>query len=382
MSKRVKAILITAIVIVGVAAIFLIAIFGATFANINSCISEQHKRLENLRALYENGTFSRVDEHKFCDFDLDKAVNGDIKLVDVQFLGTHNSYKREKSPLEKFYGKFSRDLAEGNYAFETPTDQLNAGIRSMEFDLYCKTDKDRVTFHSFHIGYADMSSNAFDFAACLDEINLWSVNNPNHLPVTVIIELKERGEMFPYKTVGKEQLGQLDALIKDRISNLYTPSQAFAGYENLNEMRAYDDSPTLKETMGKVLFILHRGEQTENYIRMDETYQMQSMFPSGYFWFDNVVGKHQFVIINNHGYYEGTIEECGGRKNGYFFRIMLDSVTTAKPSMDDVLGAIATGANICSTNRPPRLSVFEGYESVYFAPDGKTVKLVDGVNLQ
>lgn len=380
MAKGLKAFLVFCIVLVCVAAAVVTAFFAATFAGVNADVKAQRRRLERLRAAYESGDYICADEQKFCDFNLESALQQNIKLIDLQFLATHNSYKKEKTDLEKFYAKFSEGLKSGNYSYEPLTDQLNAGIRSLEYDLFYREHKDGVSFHSFHIGYADMSSNAFDFAACLEELDLWSRHNPNHLPVTVILELKERGGAYPYKTVAKKQLGALDALLKEKISDLYAPSKALKGYADLNDMRAVEDSPSLKETMGKIIFILHRGSLTEDYVNMDEGFKTQAMFPSAYSWRDKAVGKQSFVIINNHGVDEGSIDENGGRKNKYLFRVMIDDETNPNPSLNDVLRVVASDATICSTNRPPRLNPLNGYECVAFSSDGKTVKLVQDVN--
>lgn len=376
LSRPFKVALLIAGVFVAIAGIFLIAIFSTVFADVNRSVKQQSERLEGLKAMYSEGGFTRVNEQNFCDFDLNLALQNDLKLIDLQFLGTHNSYKKEKSALEKMFAAFSKDLRQGNYAFETPTDQLNAGIRSFEFDLFCRQRKNGVTFHSFHIGYADMSSNAFDFKTCLEEINLWSVNNPNHLPITIILELKEKGGAYPYSTIERQHLADLDKLIKAEMSTLYTPAQAFEGYDNLNEMRACWDSPSLKETMGKVLFILHPTKLMQDYISLDTSFCTQAMFPAAYFWWDKAVGLNSFVIINNHGAAEGSIDENGGRKNGYLFRIMLEDSINGNAMSQQIESAIATGATICSTNLPPLLKPKDGYISVSFAENGKTVRLV------
>ena len=367
--------------VVGAFCLIIVSFFAATFAAVNKSVDIQQKRLEHLRTSYQSGNFKAVEESDFCDFDLSKALEKDVKLIDLQFLATHNSYKKEKTVLEKFYAKFSKGLSECNYYFESLTDQLNAGIRSFEYDLFYRQRKSSVSFHSFHIGYADMSSNAFDFSACLEELDLWSQNNPNHLPITVILELKENGGAYPYKTITKNQLSDLDKLIKDKIKNLYTPSQAMKGYTNLNDMRANEASPSLKETMGKVLFILHPGKLTKDYVALDKTYKTQAMFPSAYFWWDKAVGANSFVIINNHGVSESSIDENGGRKNKYLFRIMIDSAACPMPDMDEILSAIATGATICSTNKPPRFNGTEQNISILFAPYNRTVRLVEDVVL-
>ncbi len=375
MKKVAKILLVSIIAFVFAVAIVAVSFVGAIFSNVDKCTKEQFKRLNLLNKTYVSGDYTPVCEQNFCDFDLQQTIDNGAKLIDLQFIATHNSYKKEKSNTEKLFSKFSTELKNGNYAFENITDQLNVGIRSFEFDIFCKRKRNGVSFHSFHIGGLDMSSNAFDFSACLEEINLWSKSNPNHLPITIIIELKERGGMYPYVPVEARDIEDFDALLKNKITNLYTPAQAFEGYKNLNEMRAVEDSPTLAETMSKVLFILHRGNLTEDYIKLDEGYKSQAMFPSGFYWWDEAVGEHQFVIINNHGYFEHSTEENGGRKHGYLFRIMLDDESRYIPNQENINQALLTGATICSTNRPPRLNNIEGYSSITFAPNGKTVRL-------
>lgn len=377
--KGAKIILISMIALVFAVAVVAVSFVVAIFANVDKCAKGQYKRLDLLNKTYVSGEYEPVQEQDFCDFDLQSAIDGGAKLIDLQFLATHNSYKKEKSSTEKLFSKFSKELDGGNYYFENITDQLNVGIRSFEFDIFCRRQKSGVSFHSFHIGGLDMSSNAFDFSACLEEINLWSKANPNHLPLTIIIELKNRGGMYPYVPIEGKDLDDFDNLLKRKITNLYTPSQAFEGYENLNEMRAVEDSPSLAETMGKVLFILHRGDLTDDYINLDKEYKSQAMFPSGYFWWDETIGKHQFVIINNHGYFEHSTEENGGRKHGYLFRIMIDDESGGIPDQETINQALLTGATICSTNHPPLLNARHDYSSISFVPNGKTVRLAPKV---
>ncbi|WP_419834326.1 Ca2+-dependent phosphoinositide-specific phospholipase C [Endozoicomonas atrinae] len=44
-----------------------------------------------------------------------------------------------------------------------------------------------------HIQDLDYESTCYTFISCLTEIKTWSDNNPDHLPITVLVEAKDEG---------------------------------------------------------------------------------------------------------------------------------------------------------------------------------------------
>lgn len=56
------------------------------------------------------------------------------------------------------FAEIATPLKEGNYSYETLTRQLNAGIRSLEPDLFYHKSHGKTKFNCFHIGGLDMTS--------------------------------------------------------------------------------------------------------------------------------------------------------------------------------------------------------------------------------
>lgn len=95
----------------------MVSFIGAIFPNVDKCTKGQYKRLNVLNKTYVSGEYEPVCEQNFCDFELQYAIDKGAKLIDLQFLATHNSYKKEKSNTEKLFSKFSKELERGNYGF-------------------------------------------------------------------------------------------------------------------------------------------------------------------------------------------------------------------------------------------------------------------------
>lgn len=124
------------------------------------------------------------------------AAGADLSpLLNVaQFKGSHNSYER----------------------LEPIQDQLGFHqIRQLEFDLRYVND-DWVVYHDD--GAADTL--CYFLGGCLDEVKIWSNENPGHQPVFIWLDLKDQG----WQTGGMESL---DEIITAHLSEerLLTPDQ-------------------------------------------------------------------------------------------------------------------------------------------------------------
>lgn len=360
--------------LIGVAFCVFTAFMAATYIHIGIVKADQVKRLDALKAEYASGERAAVDERAFCDFDIDDAIENGALLTDLQVIGTHNSYKMPKTPLENFYSNLESSLRTNDYSYPSPTDQLDMGIRSLEFDLFCSGYGEALKFNCFHIGFLDMSSYAFDFALLLEELDLWSVNNPGHLPVTVLIEVKESGAvMLPYRTMSADSLEALDRLIRDKVSTLYSPHDAQKGYSSLNDMRASGDVPTLEETLGKIIFVLHPGDRTQDYVTNCYPSADAAVFPASGVWWESAIGDQKFVIVNSNGFMGRGLDNIGGHRDNFFTRVLVKSASSEfRRSM--LARAISQGANIISTNCPPGIGLPDD-EAVCFE-GGKTARLI------
>jgi hypothetical protein len=157
-----------------------------------------------------------------------------LRLNEMQFIGSHNSYKMQPDSLmtgemiayEKAGGvgapegrppSFER-LAYGHPPIEV---QLQLGIRLLEFDLHVANPGDpfdpiakynerfgnrresegaqlpsvindgRIIV--YHVRDHDFRSTCIEFSDCLSHLADWSKGNPEHLPIIIYLEAKSNG---------------------------------------------------------------------------------------------------------------------------------------------------------------------------------------------
>lgn len=274
------------------ASIFLIiwylpACFTAGSEQVEKNINYQNERMEYLRTEYYS-SYTPCDESKFASFDIEEAYEKGVKYNEVQFLSTHNSYQiTATEEFRKLYSALS-DLTFGivksemaEFNMDTFTEQLELGIRGLEIDIQTVDKKGDVSFIVTHEPIVDNASSCYDFEKALEEIKLWSDNNPGHLPVTIIIEPKKNvAALNNMKNYTLKYANEMDKLIRDVMGEtLLTPADMMGDYESFKAMREADGWLTLEETSGKVLVVLHDTTVTDDYINQDKSIRTQAMFP-------------------------------------------------------------------------------------------------------
>ncbi len=251
----------------------------------NTAFQQEHMRF--LKEEYYNENYVPCDESKFASFDIDDAVSSGVKFNEVAFLGTHNSYKSGATQeYKKLYdaldvvtfGIVSKETVD--FSADTLTQQLEAGIRNLEIDIETVAG-DEISFAVSHMPYLDNVSNCYDLKGALEEVKLWSVNNPGHLPVSIIIEPKR---MVPpiggMRGFNLSYANALDALVREVMGEvLLTPADMMGDYASFKEMREADGWLSLGDTMGKVLVLLHDCSATDKFIKQDITVKSRAMFP-------------------------------------------------------------------------------------------------------
>ena len=150
-----------------------------------------------------------------------QAAEGDVRLNQIQVIGTHNSYH---AGLALGVGKLlkAKDpkvFAALDYRHPSLTAQLDEGVRQLELDIFADTkgglyahpamegmaatagsadapyDPDGVMlkpgFKVMHVQDVDQRSVCEPFTACLAEVRRWSEAHPGHLPIFLLIETKQ-----------------------------------------------------------------------------------------------------------------------------------------------------------------------------------------------
>ncbi len=342
-------------------------------------IQEQLDRIEQLEKDYKSGNYTKVNENSFCDFDLGKACADGVKYNEVSFLGTHNSYQKECVPARQKLFQDASTVTFGlvksekaTFSADYLTDQLNLGIRSIELDVETVVADGKISFVCSHAPVLDMPTHCYDFALALKEIKLWSDANPNHLPITIIIEPKKvfiPDKNMHYFTCGyANELGeQAKAIFGD---TLITPADMIGKHSSFKEMREADDWMTLSETRGHVMILLHDTTVTDKYIEQDTSIKTQAMFPM--LRYDSRDKDYaSFLLINKAKDIQVQAAEVLGKK--LVIRTRSDNFGSYKESDSQI--ALNSGAQIVSTDYPPKADMSKAQRVVTFN-GGYTVSIV------
>lgn len=302
-------------------------------------IRSQRQRMSKLEKYYEN--YQEISDTKFINFLLDD----DIKLNEIQLLATHNSYKKRGSIIGKFFiglGDSFRESKALNYQYKTLTEQFENGIRSVELDVRLRKD----TFELTHVPLVDNSSTAVNLKLALEEIKLYSKNNPQHLPIIILVELKDDWLILDskLKDFSTKSLLDLDNLITSTLSDvLYKPSHLLTNSQTLQEEIKTNGWPKLAGLLGKVLFVLHPGKYTKTYVELDELIKTQAMFPAVYA--ENIDESYAGFVINNNV----AIEQINQLvSNNFIVRTRIDEHLQFSDERFQL--AISSGAQILSSD--------------------------------
>lgn len=265
-----------------------VSIFSAAPARLEEEIAEQKARIAALEEAYANGEITPVDEGSFFVGDLNAELEAGMKFNELSFIATHNSYQTKTIDETK---KVYRNLSElsfgavaantGDFWSETLTQQLSCGIRSFEMDIETFDRDGEISFTCMHSPYIEMTTSCYDFSLALKEISMWSDNNPDHLPITIIIEPKSA--FIPLEDMeffDSDYAKALDNVLRESLGDkLFTPADMLRSYSSFGEMREADDWCKVSDMLGKVLVLLHECDVTEDYIETDPSVKTQAMFP-------------------------------------------------------------------------------------------------------
>lgn len=173
----------------------------------------------------------------------DTGDTSDLTLEHMQVKGTHNSYHlKPLVPFDK-----SHDYS------HVPLDQQleSQGVRAFELDVH----KGLATFEVYHITVIDAVSTCDTFGGCLGTIKGWSDAHPQHLPITIWVEIKDS---TGGSTIGANDLDKLDDTIRGVFPDdkLLTPDDIQGAFPSVRDALAGDGWPTIDSVRGQVLFVL------------------------------------------------------------------------------------------------------------------------------
>lgn len=219
-----------------------------------------------------------------------RAAADGLKMNALQAIGTHNSYKQAISPGQMaLLRRVDPKQADGlDYSHPPLTAQLDAGARQLEIDILNDPEGGRYAdplamkmandlpydvtplkgpgMKVMHVPDIDYRSSCPAFVGCLKEVRAWSKAHPDHVPLLILLNLKEGGLPVP----GAVQALAFDAKAMDAVdaeirtvfpeAELITPDKVQGKRATLREAVAAGAWPTLKAARGKVMFALDAPE--------------------------------------------------------------------------------------------------------------------------
>ena len=244
------------------------------------------------------------------------SAHDDLRLNQIQVIGSHNSYKEAISPklLEYYRARRPEGAVSLDYWHPRLSAQLDQGLRKLELDVFhdpqggryaepggldwapeegtlskamfdLSGSLDETGFKVLHIQDLDFRSNCPTWAACLLELRTWSEAHPRHLPALITVNAKDQliardGYVHPL-AFDRDALQALDretvrVLGRDR---LLTPDDVRGDHETLRQAVLERGWPTLGEVRGRFLFVLDEsGIKRDAYLEASPTLEGRVMF--------------------------------------------------------------------------------------------------------
>lgn len=200
---------------------------------------------------------------------VDELLDDGLRINSLRLLATHNSSHKQADPLRLFFIEMgeSGEAVKLKYSHLPLYEQLDLGVRSFEMDLRYRAGR----FENTHVPLVDDRSECPDAQLAFKEIRLWSDRNPAHIPLIILIEIKEDWMVLDPRLSpwDGETLITLDREINDILGDrLIRPENIKQNTDSVRDgIRKYG-WPLLGENRGKVIVALmiddNRSDLTTN----------------------------------------------------------------------------------------------------------------------
>lgn len=334
---------------------------------------------------------------------LSQAQNDNLKINQIQVIGSHNSYRQNIEPdLYNFIQAkdTSRSLKGLQYTHISITEQLNKGLRNLEIDVQSDIQGGKFAhpkgldlvkpqeaydpngemkkpgFKVFHMIDIDFRTSCYTFQGCLAELKKWSDANPDHVPVFITLEPKDDDSFLGTKAekFTVELFDALDKELRKGLGNkLITPDMVRGKYKTLEEAVLNNNWPTLKEAKGKFLFILdNNGAKRDLYAQNHPSLKGRAIFINA------EPGKPEAATLFRNNPEDATITDLV--KKGYLIRTRADADTKEARANDysHFEAAKTSGAQIITTDYYLPSTFFNSTYQIKY--DDETYVRVDPVN--
>lgn len=309
-------------------------------------------------------------------------MDQNLKLNDIQTVGTHNSYHRFLSPkLYQMVLKANPRAIEIDYDHPGLTEELNDGVRGLEVDvaydpqggllahpLGAKLSGEpppegfeavmsKPGFKVLHIPDIDFRATCQPYIACLKEIRAWSKAHPNHAPILIMSNAEDGKSPLP----GGVKLAPFDEAAFDawdaeirsvfKPGEVITPDMVQGKYPTLREAVLAGNWPKLKDARGKVMFALDEsGAKLAAYRGKRRSLEGRMMFINAGDKADRDQPYAAFMTLNEA--HTDTADITAMVKAGFFVRTRADSDTREARANDTRRRELAftSGAQVVSTD--------------------------------
>jgi hypothetical protein len=311
------------------------------------------------------------------------AAQAQLRLNQIQVIGSHNSYHAGLAPSETAWLKKlnPKSAAALDYRHPPLDVQLSSGVRQVEIDVYADVKGGRYAhpanlkfisaaslpayppfdpnglfqkpgFKVMHEQDIDYRSTCQPFTGCLAVILNWSKAHPGHLPIFVLIETKE-GRPHPEFQVEPEKFipAVFDALDQEIRSvfeggKMIVPDDVRGRHATLEEAVLKGEWPSLESSRGKMVFLLDQRRAGPDYLAGHPSLKGRVIFANA----EPESPDAAFVEVNDPLKDPALIPNLV--RKGYLIRTRTDADTVQARSGDTRQrdAALASGAQILSSD--------------------------------
>ena len=238
---------------------------------------------------------------------------GPTQINQIQLIGTHNSY-HIALPAENLsrIGIINRGLKDSlEYTHRPLTEQLQRlGVRHFELDIFAdpkgghysrkkatnllgfnapvmfSKEMEKPGFKVLHDSAVDYLTTTPTLISALKEIKVWSDKTPSHVPVFILLEMKDKSPVPLAKKPVQFTRSLLEGVEKEILSifkrhQIITPDSVRGTFKTLREAVLKTGWPSLDSARGKVMFGLDNGGRIRDmYVAKNPSLQGRLLFAS------------------------------------------------------------------------------------------------------
>ncbi|MDZ4761700.1 MAG: phosphatidylinositol-specific phospholipase C1-like protein [Alphaproteobacteria bacterium] len=332
-------------------------------------------------------------------------IDANVRLDQVQAIGSHNSYKTAipEAELALIAERNANSALSLDYSHRPLAEQLDKGARQFEFDpsddpeggLFAEPlarkmlaergvavpDYDLSVMKQpgikvIHAADIDYRSHCLLFTDCLKQVKDWSDAHPEHSPILLMINPKSSGISWPGAAKvlpwGQEAYERMDAEIRSvlPVEKIITPDDVRGKSATLREAVVNGGWPKLGEARGRVIFAIDlSAKATAPYAEGHPSLEGRLAFINT----DPEAPEAAYFTMNDPLKDQALIQERV--RQGFLVRTRADADTREARAGDRTRleAALASGAQYISTDYQ---WVEERFGTGYSAalPDGSTAR--------